>query len=836
MRSTLQASLLAAVLSLPLSAYGQIAATSHEPTIIVPQGRTVVILPEPRNRPAQPIQLTTVNTQVTITDQVASTTMVLTIHNPGGGQQEAQILLPVPEGASVRSFQLDSLGSEPTAKLLPKDEARRIYNSIVQKSRDPGLLEFVGYSLIKSSVFPITPGGTQTVRLTYDHLLTSDTGGTGKTGERIDYVLPRSESLAATGVVWTASVDISSKRPISTVYSPSHELQMDRRDANHITVKTIGSAAQPGSFRLSYLLQPADSEVSATVLLYPDPEIGGGKGGYFLLLTGLPAKNPDADQQMKREVTIVIDRSGSMRGPKIEQAREAALQVVEGLRPGEFFNIIDFSDSINSFADRPVVKSDETIAKARTYIKNIQPNGGTNINDALTEALNPEPTPGTLPVVLFLTDGLPTVGQTSEAAIKEAARKINKAERRIFTFGVGYDVNAPLLTGIAKNTRATSTFVLPEENVEVKVGQVYRRLSGPVLASPKLSAVVTDGGDVVTRPIREVQPSSLPDQFEGDQMVILGQYLDGTAKKLVVEGNFLGKQRSFEFAFDAARSTTKNAFVPRLWASRKIASLIEEIRQSNADAGGSGLPTVGAPDAAKKELIDEIVRLSTKWGILTEYTAFLAVEPGVVTAAVDGKPMPISPAGGVPALRVVGGRGASVPDAASPPVPATTSAALNIDELKKAQQQRSTRQPRTAAEAQKDAVGYVVQSRAGGDRGGKTAVNQEVNLAEMQTIGRENKTNAFYTKDMQRVEVTSVCQIHDQTLFRRNNRWVDARILDKEAEAPEKTVEFGTPEYDAILDDLVARDQQGLLALGGDCYLQYKGQRVLVKAPSMPTE
>jgi len=825
----LRASLIAAALSLPISAYGQ--TTSHEPTIIVPQGRTVVILPEPRHRvpSQQPIQLTTVNTQVTITDQVASTTMVMTVLNPGGGQQEAQILLPVPEGCTVRSFQLDSLGSEPNAKLLPKEEARRIYNSIVQKSRDPALLEFVGYSLIKSSVFPVTPGGTQTVRLTYDHLLISDNG---KTGERIDYVLPRSESLASTGVAWTASVDITSKRPISTVYSPSHELQMDRRDPNHISVKTIGSAAQPGSFRLSYLLQPADSEVSATVMLYPDAEVNGGKGGYFLLLTGLPAKPADADQQMKREVTIVIDRSGSMRGPKIEQAREAALQVVEGLRTGESFNIIDFSDSINSFADKPIVKNEETIVKARSYIKNIQPNGGTNINDALTEALRPDPTPGTLPVVLFLTDGLPTVGQTSESAIRDAAKKMNKAERRIFTFGVGYDVNAPLLTGIAKNTRATSTFVLPEENVEVKVGQVYRRLSGPILASPKLSAIVK-GGDVITRPIREVQPSNLNDQFEGDQMVILGQYLDGTAEKLVVEGNFLGKQRSFEFAFDAAKSTTKNSFVPRLWASRKIASLIEEIRQSNADAG---LPTVGAPDAAKKELIDEIVRLSTKWGILTEYTAFLAIEPGMVTAAVDGVPSAQPAAAG---LRIAsGGRGAGGGGGgpARAAEPASTSSALNIDELKAAKRQSASAPAKPKAEAQKDAVGYVLQSRAGNDRGGKTAVNQEVNLAEMQTLACVNSTNGFYTKDMQRVEVTSVCQVHDQTLFLRNNRWVDARILDKEAEAPEKTVEYGTPEYDAILDDLVTKDQQGLLALGGDCYLQYKGQRVLVKAPSQIAE
>jgi Ca-activated chloride channel family protein len=816
---TLQSTLIGAALFAAIPAFGQVAATS-EPVIIVPQGRTVVIHPEPRRRPPQSIQLTTASTQVSIADQVASTTMVLSVYNPGGGQQEAQILVPVPEGASVRAFQLDGLGPEPNATLLPRDEARRIYNSIVQKSRDPGLLEFVGYSVIRSSVFPVGAGQTQTVRITYDHLLTADSGASG---DRVDYMLPRTESLAATGVNWSVSVDIKGKRAISTVYSPSHELMIDRISDTHVSVRTIGTAGhQPGSFRLSYLLQRGAGELSATVMLYPDPEINEGKGGYFLLLTGLPAKNPADEQQLKREVTIVMDRSGSMRGEKIEQAREAVLQVVEGLKPGEYYNIIDFSDSISSFAERPVVKNEETIVKARAYIRNIQANGGTNIYDSLTEALNAAPTEGTLPVVLFLTDGLPTVGQTGESAIREAARKMNNAGRRVFTFGVGFNVNAPLLTSIARDARATSTFVLPEENVEVKVGQVFRRLSGPVLAAPRLSVVVK-GGDVITRPIREMQPSALADQFEGDQMIILGQYLDSSAEKLVVEGNYFGKDRRFEFNFDSSKATTRNAFVPRLWASRKIASLIEEIRQSGAD---SGLPTVDGANPAKKELVDEIVRLSTKWGILTEYTAFLALEPGTVVAGGDTRGPSIETALRYSVPTSAPGR-AAAPATPVPMKPADAEGAMNFDKLKSSRQAL-----KTDGEGKKAAAREVLHARAVQERGGKIAVNQELNLSQMAVAGCENKTNTFWTKDLKQVEVTTVCQVHDQTMFKRADRWVDARILDKEAEAPEKTVEFGTPEFDAILDELVVQNRQGLLALGGDCYLQWKGQRVLVKAPS----
>lgn len=783
---------------------GTVISTTSDPVIIVPQGRHVVIWPMPR--PAGTVKLTSVDTKVEITDQVASTTLVMSVTNTGGGQQQAELLVPVPEGASVRSFQLDSAGSEPTAKILPRDEARRIYNAIVSKSRDPGLLEFAGYNAIRSSVFPVPAGGSQTLRLTYEQLLTAD--GSDKS-DRIDYALPRTDSLEQTGVTWTFSADIRSKRPISTVYSPSHEIVTERLDPEHVSIHLRNaSAAQPGSFRLSYLLPRDGDDLAASVLFYPDPDIGDGKGGYFLLLTGMPARTPDA-QKIKREVTIVLDRSGSMRGEKIAQAREAALQVVEGLHDGESFNIIDYSDSIASFAEKPVVKTDDTTAKARAYLKGVAANGGTNIHDAVIEAVRQQPTEGDLPVVLFLTDGLPTVGQTSEAAIKEAATAANTFHRRIFTFGVGFDVNAPLLRGLSLATRASSAFVLPEENVEIKVGSVFRKLSGPVLASPTLTASVEAQGGardpVVSRPIREVQPAALPDVFEGDQLVVLGQYTDASARKLILSGNFLGKDRTFEFSFDPSKASTRNAFVPRLWASRKIASLIEQIRQNAGSEGAAG--------QGSKELVDEIVRLSTKWGILTEYTAFLAVEPGM---AMDPRmPAPIIVGGG--------GKGGAL---APMPVEAQRRAA-NIDLFDEPNAPASGAPSRAKA-------GYALEQRAEKERVDKGGMNQELNLGRMASQSCENKSNAFYTKDLQRVEVTSVCQVADQTLFRRSNRWVDANLLDKQDAAPEKTIAFASDEYYALADDLASRGRQGLLAQGGDCYLLYKGQRVLVQGPETP--
>ncbi|MEX2218562.1 MAG: VIT domain-containing protein [Phycisphaerales bacterium] len=786
--------LVAGLLPAPALIAQNVVIHTTDPVIIAPQSSSVVIHPlphppqppphtaPPHHRPPRrpppppgPVTVTTVASQVSIDDQVGTTTLVMTLHNPGHTQREAQVLVPVPEGVSIRSFGIDGMGPEPTAKLLPRDEARRIYEGIVRRSLDPGLLEFVGYSLIRSSVFPVPPGGTQTVRLTYEALLPAERGSGENGADRIDYILPRSEGLAGTGVQWTMSVDLRARRPISTVYSPSHEIALERISEKHIRVKTTASAgAAAGSFRMSYLLTPEKDGLSATVLAYPDAEVG--EGGYFMLLAGLPARSADDAKKVKREVTVVIDRSGSMRGEKMKQAREAAVQVLEGLLDGERFNIVDYSDSIASFEDKPVVKDEESMRRAREYLKGIQANGGTNIHDALIEALRPAPTPGMLPVVLFLTDGLPTVGQTGEAAIREAAKKANTGERRIFTFGVGFDVNGPLLTGIARATRATSTFVLPEEDVEVKVGQVFRKLSGPVMAAPKL-ALASRGEQGGSR-LRELQPGELPDLFDGDQLVVLGQYTGKEPVTMRIAGSYLGKDQTFEVKFDPTAATVKNAYVGRLWATRKIASLLEEIRLAGANPSSGTAPG----DPRLKELVDEIVRLSTRWGILTEYTAFLALEPGSDLAAAHREFAP--------------------PAAAAPGAPARRAAMSKVTEN--------------------------VRLRAQDARAGQSAVSQEMNLSYQIDAKCLDEANVFWTRDMKRVQLDGLCQVQDKALFRRAGRWVDSALIHAEQE-PEATIEFASDEYFRLCDDLVKQNRQGILAQRGDLYLVHNNLRTLVK-------
>ncbi len=731
---------------------GQVFAIEHirirEPAenVIIPQSRSMAFVPPEHDRA---IEITEVEVKIDILEQTATTTIEIRLENKTNRRQEAELVFPVPDGAVVRGFAYDGPGGEIAAKVLPREEAKRIYERLVAKIRDPALAEFIGYNLIQSSVFPVEPRGKQKVRLTYEHLLETDLN-------RVDYVLPRTESLEYS-VLWKITADIKSKSPISAVYSASHKVYMHRVSETEVSVKIEAEAEkQPGPFRLSYLMEK--NGVTASMFAYPEKEV---RGGYFLLFAGLPADISKQENTIKREVTIVIDRSGSMRGEKIEQVKEASLQIISGLKEGEAFNIIIYSNTVESFSKNAVKKSRETEDAAQKYIDGITATGGTNIYDALKTALEQEPTEGYLPIVLFLTDGLPTVGNTSEVGIRELVTKTNPYKRRVFTFGVGFDVNAPLLEKVAEESRARAEFVQPKEDVEVKVGKVFKSLSGPILAEPKLEVLNKDGGEAVGR-VRDVLPAKLPDMFEGDKLILLGQYVGDEPIQFRIKGNYLGKERTFKFTFEFDKADVKNGFVARLWASRKIAELIDAIRQMGAEPG------VSTSEAKIKELVDEIVILSTEFGILTEYTAFLARE------------------------------GTELSD-----------------------RDAILREAETGLER-----------RAMRVRAGKGAVSQSLNIAEQKEAATMNYGNEYLDEDMQRVRITNVQQINDRAFYNRNNQWIDSSIVDKEKDIkPDKVIEFGSREFFELAERLAKENRQGSIALRGDVVLSVDGEIILVKMP-----
>ncbi len=720
--------------------------------IIIPQSRSFTL---ERHRVGVAIAL--VNAHIRIIEQTATTTLQIELVNHSSQPEEAIVLLPVPDQAVVSAFAFDGSAPEPTAEVLTAEEARRLYDEIVRRVRDPALLEFAGYQLIRSSVFPVPASGRQRVRITYEHLLSGD-------GDRVDYLLPRSESLQ-NSVPWKITADIQSRHPISTIYSPSHQLVTHRISTGHIKVELDSvSFNEPGPFRLSYLRE--GDGVNATLFAYPDPQVG---GGYFLLMAGLPA-DVSKLATIRREITLVIDRSGSMAGEKFHQACTAAQEILANLREGESFNIIDYSTTVSSFASQPVTKTPYSAQQAAIYLQSIRPSGGTNIHDALLEALRAKPTAGTVPLVLFLTDGLPTVGRTNERIIREMAEAANTYNRRIFTLGVGEDVNAPLLDYLSEASRGISDYVLPGDTVDHKIAALFKRLQGPVLVDAELK-----GRDATGRInlIRQVLPDPLPDMFIGDQLIVLGQYWNDQPITFELSGNYLGRPRTFTFTFDLDQATTRNAFVPRLWASRRITELIDHIRQVGAPTTGSTVPLDFDPftDPRLREMAEEVLRLSTEFGILTEYTAFLARE------------------------------------------------GTDLSNWRNAQTE----------------LHRSLNQRAVHSRSGQGAINQARNYARGKGQTVLNHRNSYFDEQMQSVQYANVQQLGNRAFFQNGQRWTDSKLVGTDrTPQPDVIVTFGSERYRQLLDRLIGQGEQAVMSLSGEIVLQLDGQIILIRNSETP--
>ena len=765
--------LLFALLAAPARAPAQSLADFERCTdLIAPASRN--LLWQPRERA---VELVEVRAAVRLLEQTASTTLEFLLRNEGAQPAEAILLLPVPDDAAVSAFAIEGNASEATAQLLPRHEARRLYDSIVARLKDPGLLEFAGHAVLKSSVFPVPARGTQRVRLTYEHLLERD-------GARVDYVLPRSDSLAG-AVPWSIDVSVRSRAGVALLYSPSHELATTRLDAATMSARVVeASLRNPGAFRLSFLTE--QQGLTASLFAYPDPRVG---GGYFLLMAGLPAASPAEQARMRRELTIVLDRSGSMAGAKWDQARAAALQAIEGLADGESFNLIDYSTAVAQFAAAPVVKDAASGLQARAYLDSLRPNGGTNIHDALVEALRQPHVAGTMPIVLFLTDGLPTVRATSETTLRELVERGNVHGRRIFTFGVGADVNAPLLDRIADVTRATTTYVMPGEDVELAVAKVWKKLYGPLFSEPRLVTLAADGSPDPRR-VRELAPPTLPDLFDGDSLIVLGQYVGDAPLAFEIAGRHLGTPRTFRFTLDVARATTRNAFVPRLWATRRIAFLVDAVRALGSDAGTIGAAPAWSSDPQRaaqfRELTEEILRLSSEFGVLTEYTAFLAT---------DG---------------------------------ADLQSWSQLTELCHAQ----------------------LAGRAIEERSGFGAVAQGYNFNDRKLKLNVDPRNRFVAvaesnDKLASVEIATVQQVGDGAFFCNRGQWVDAKVISAASRAAAAApvgastappadpslpvILLGTPEWHTLVDELVVDGRAALLTLRGDVVVDHRGRRLLVR-------
>ncbi len=592
---------LAAVLSTS-AAWAQGVLINIQPTERVALPRYIVhtatvVHPAP---PAGTYKIKDLAVQVKLVDQVARTQVSQSFVNTGSTPMEVCFVFPLPYDGAIEELTLLIDGKEFPAKLMAAADARKVYEEIVRKNRDPALLEWMGTGMFKTSVFPVPPGAERKVTLRYSQLCRKDQGLT-------DFVFPLSTAKYTSQPVEKIefAVSIESGSEIKNVYSPSHAIEIKRPDNKHAQISFTATNQIPSEdFRLMY--DVGKGELGASLVSYRPT---GSDEGYFLLLASPQIKAPDAERP-KKTVVFVVDRSGSMSGKKFEQAKGALKFVLNNLREGDLFNIVAYDSRVESFKPELQKFDEETRKAATAFVEGLYAGGSTNIDGALKTALGQLKDSSRPNFVIFLTDGLPTDGETNEGKIVADAQSSNGVRARIFPFGVGFDVNSRLLEKIARGNFGQTEYVRPSEDIEARVASLYGRIGSPVMTD--LSINYEFDAKSEGSPVSRTYPAEVRDLFAGEQLAIVGRYKKSGMAKVTVTGRVGGQEQKFDFPanFVETSGDQSNAFVEKLWAMRRVGQIVDEL-----DLKGKN-----------EELIKELVAISTKHGILTPYTSFLAEE------------------------------------------------------------------------------------------------------------------------------------------------------------------------------------------------------------------
>ncbi|HWB12610.1 MAG TPA: VIT domain-containing protein [Pirellulales bacterium] len=749
--------LLALLPAASVSAQGLLVNVEPTQHVRLPRPNTVI---QPAPAPPQSYKIHEIDVHVKLQEQIARVQVTQSFVNTGSAQMEVCFVFPLPYDGAIDQLTLLVDGKEFPARLLPKEEARQTYEAIVRKNRDPALLEWLGTGMFQTSVFPVPPGAERKVTLRYSQLCRKDHGLT-------DFLFPLSTAKYTSHPVERLSVQVAieSKGEIKNVYSPTHSIEL-KRDA-HTALVTYRSENQvpTSDFRLLY---DADAGKLGTSVLSYRPQSG--DDGYFLLLT-TPAIEAAAERA-KKTVVFVVDRSGSMSGEKIEQAKGALRFVLNNLREGDLFNIITYDNAVESFRPELQRFNDETRRAALGFVEGIYAGGSTNIDGALAAALRQLADSSRPSYVLFMTDGLPTAGEVNEQKIVANSHSNNHVRARVVAFGVGYDVNSRLIDKLVRENFGQSEYVRPNENIEERVSRLYAKIEAPVMTDVAIKfavdALPSEAGEAVNR----LYPKQVVDLFAGEQLVLVGRYRKPATAKVTITGSVGGKVQSFDFPAELVAESKDEtfAFIEKLWAVRRVGEIIDEL-----DLKGKN-----------DELVKELVALSTRHGILTPYTSFLADENVSLHSLAEN-------------------------------------AAATRDRLRELEQtqgaggfyQREYKASLQKAENAAAPRGALARKPASGRAGGRPGNEGRV-LSE--------PVEAFAFEQPMSDAAEAVRQIGSKSFYRRGNRWVDSTATEGQDKRARRVTQF-SDEYFKLADryghklaQYLVFDEPVLVVLDGEAY------------------
>lgn len=559
--------------------------------IIIPYPPMPPYPPTPPHPEREPFQLSIKyhDVEVTIEDGVVRTHVEEVFVNDHDVELEGTYIFPLPEGAAIDEFAMYVDGEKIYAEVMDADEARQIYEDYVREMKDPALLEYYGKDAFRARVYPIPANGEKKIEISYSEVLKPDAGV-------YKYVYPLEISNFTKDPLERLKIDLElkSSQPLLNIYCPTYSVDIDREGKTLAAAHLEDEDVKPDKDFVLYY-QVAQDDLGLSLLSYKE----WGEDGYFIL-NMMPRFDLETEERSK-DIVFVFDTSGSMRGDKIEQTKSAMEYCLKSLNPGDYFSIVSFSSEVKTFSDRMLPANDENIDNALEFIKTKEARGGTNIHSAIltAEELLGSYSPD-LPLIVFLTDGKPTVGTTDEEEMIGDFTMANDADSRIFVFGVGYDLNATLLDHIAKELSGVTQYVGEGENLEVAVSNFYDKIDSPVY-----SDIEIDFGGV---DVYKTTPKPLPDMFKGTQLVMAGRYEGEGMTTITVSAEGPKGEEVHEYPVDFDGDS--EAVVSTIWARRWIGYLLEEMRV----------------EGEEDELIEEVKRLALEYGIVTPYTSMFIQE------------------------------------------------------------------------------------------------------------------------------------------------------------------------------------------------------------------
>lgn len=578
-------------------------------------------MPRPQFRP---LILERQEIKTSIDGQVAKTHIKQVWRNNNNMMLEGEFLFPLPtDRATMSDFVLWMDGKKLNFETMEAGKARGIYEDIVRRMRDPGLLEYAGDGLLRCRIYPIPANGVKEIELEYREVMS-------KEGSLSRYAFP----LAIKGLpepIGTVliDVDIVSSSPMGRVYSPTHDVSIDMRDSLHARVTMEKSYYSPSGEFVLFISKP-QSEFGVDLVTHKPS----GDDGYFLGLIS-PRFDYDTSNQkaIPKNFLFILDTSGSMEGEKIVQAKDALRYILKNLNTEDKFSIINFSSEVHKFSEQ--LESVSKVNEALKYVDTLVAAGGTFIDGALKDGLSYKGYQDRPFYIVFLTDGLPTIGEQNIDTILTNVAKANERKARVFSFGVGDDVNIGFIDKLARENGGVATNVAPSENLEVPVSELYQKIKSPVLTNLKL--------DISGVSTFDVYPKNLPDLFKGSQLIVTGCFKGSGNATAKLTGNLGGsdvKTMSYSLNFN---SQCENNYIPPLWANRKVGYLLNEIRLYGEN----------------QETVDQIIRLAKQYGIITPYTSYLVLEDSNMPM-----PMPVWEGGVRGSVNTLGDFSGSAPAAA----------------------------------------------------------------------------------------------------------------------------------------------------------------------------